>query len=114
MKLILGFRKKGAQNMKFKITTNYLPLTHVIKQDVPGGVSISISPFEERRGVDTATVIQIVVEISKDITIGIVSAWLYDKLKKSPSTKLEYNRREIQITEGEISKIIEESLEPDD
>ncbi|KXK30301.1 MAG: hypothetical protein UZ01_01441 [Candidatus Brocadia sinica] len=37
--------------MKLEIETNYVPLTYIIKQDVPRGISITISPFIEHRGI---------------------------------------------------------------
>ncbi len=99
--------------MELKVITNSVPLTHFIKQDVPDGVEISIQPFEEKRGVDSEILIQIIVGLSTNIMINLVSDWLYDKLSKHPSTKLEYSRREIEMKKGEITKIIEENIKID-
>ena len=97
--------------MKLEIETNYVPLTYIIKQDVPEGISITIPPFIERRCIDRRAVIKIIIEFTTSISASVVSAWLYDKLKNSPTTKMIYNRKEITIEPSNIIKVIEENAE---
>ena len=75
------------------------------KQPAPKGVSqlVNFSGSEVR---DTFT---IVLQLAREVGVGLVSAWLYDKLKQKPA-KIFYHRKEIRCEQGEIRRVIEEHL----
>jgi len=50
-----------------------------------------------------------ILNLTTDIGIGIVSAWLYDKLKNKKAT-LRIDRTIVEIDKGEISRIIHEKI----
>lgn len=54
-------------------------------------------------------VIGFILTIAKDIGVGIVSAWLYDKLKNKKAT-LRIDRTVVEIDKGEITRIIREKI----
>lgn len=56
-----------------------------------------------RLSVSAPQTINLVLEILKDVGIGVFSAWLYDKLKGSDS-KLRINGKAIKIDKEEIRK----------
>lgn len=54
--------------------------------------------------------ISFTLDIGKGIAIGVVATWLYNKIKNR-SVKLRINRTEIEISEGEITRILREIIE---
>lgn len=54
-------------------------------------------------------VIGFILTITRDIGVGIVSAWLYDKLKNKKAT-LRIDRTIVEIDKGEISRVIQEKI----
>ena len=73
----------------------------------PDGVSYSIDALNSGDG-DYHTFV-VFLDIARDVGVGLVSAWLYDKIKHKPA-KIEYRRKEIHCKEGEIRRVIEEHL----
>jgi hypothetical protein len=49
-----------------------------------------------------------VLNITRDIGVGLASAWLYDKLKNR-NVRLKINRTVVEIDQGEIKKMIDEN-----
>lgn len=78
-------------------------------QKWPGGVSV------------TYEVIQFTIDVGQNIGIGVVSAWLYDKIVKqnqrmdlkigTQTITIRKENDKIQINEEEIKKALEESIE---
>ena len=54
--------------------------------------------------------ITILVSLGTSIATNVVSNWLYEKIKERAAT-LRIDRREIQIDNGEIKRIIEETIQ---
>lgn len=54
-------------------------------------------------------VIGFILIIATDVGVGIVSAWLYDKLKNKKVT-LRIDRTIVEIDKGEIERIIHEKI----
>lgn len=76
----------------------------------PGGATFTFEGFIERRALDVPGVLQFIVDSSVDIEIGLLGAWLYEKVK-GRATRLRINRVEIQIEEGEIKRVLSEQIE---
>ncbi len=59
---------------------------------------------------DNAT-FQFIVEISKDVAVGVFSAWLYDHIKQYNAKRIRIEREEIIFNKGEVERIVREKLE---
>ncbi|MCL5669446.1 MAG: hypothetical protein M1392_05650 [Gammaproteobacteria bacterium] len=77
---------------------------------VPGGATLTFEGLIERRALDVPGVLQFIVDSSIDIEIGLLGAWFYEKVK-GRATRLRINRVEIQIEEGEITRVLSEQIE---
>jgi len=79
------------------------------------GVSATFKGTMFRKSVGIPDVIQLVLEIGKDVVIGIgvglISAWLYDKLNGRDVKKLTIEKTEVTINKGQIEKIIIEKIQ---
>jgi hypothetical protein len=83
-------------------------------KEIAPGASLTLLPMPENRSgmaFDAAPGAELILDISGSIVIGLVSNYLYDKLKGRTRLRLRINRRVINIDQGEITQIIEESLE---
>lgn len=83
--------------------------------ELPGGANIryvSSSWIEKRSlGTSAAPVFRFILSQLDGIAIGIVSAWLYDKLKGTDVRAIRIERRTVELTRDGIQRAIEESLE---
>jgi len=62
------------------------------------------------REAGSSMLVTILVSVGTGVPSSLLASWLYDKLKNGRSNKITINRREIEITEGEITRIVEESI----
>jgi hypothetical protein len=87
-------------------------------KEVPGGAVIEygVTQKMERRDLLHAAepFVHIAVSFGRDLSVGILGGWLYDKMKKSRIQRLRINRREIVISENAIVTAIEETIEMDE
>jgi hypothetical protein len=74
-------------------------------QPKPKGVSLLIN-FS---GSGDGDIFTVTLNLARDVGVGLVSAWLYDKLKRK-SAKIIYRRKEVRCEQGEIRRVIEENL----
>ena len=74
------------------------------------GASAEYKGSEERLAVGLPSIEIIVLEIIKDLAIGVISAWLYEKIKGRAVT-LRIEKTEIEIDKGEIERILLEKIE---
>jgi len=83
----------------------------LLLKDAPKGVSVMVPPLEFRKGYGAEEIaVSLVIGLATGIPASLVASWLYDKLKNHRSSQISINRREIHISEGEITKIIEETI----
>jgi hypothetical protein len=80
-------------------------LTSGSSVSAPGGATLTFGGLIERRALDVPGVLQFIVDCSTDIEIGLLAAWLYEKVK-GRATRLRINRVEIQVEEGEIKRVL--------
>lgn len=52
----------------------------------------------------------VALNLTREASVGIVSAWLYDKMKNGHLKTVSYGHEEIRCDEGEIRKVIEEHI----
>jgi len=83
----------------------------LLNNNVPDGISLIMPPIIITKGYGLETAVSIVVSVAAGIPSGLVANWLYDKLKHHRSRQISINRREINFSQGEITKIIEEAVD---
>ena len=83
-------------------------------REVPGDASIRYLPHtqEEHRGLGAlGPVFSLLLSTGKDIAVGVLSAWLYDRLNKSNVRTVRINRQITELTPEGIQRAIQESIE---
>ncbi|HEY4759321.1 MAG TPA: hypothetical protein VIH42_01945 [Thermoguttaceae bacterium] len=75
----------------------------------PDGIALKLVSIRESRSIDYPSIFNMILTIGKDVGVGIISAWLYDKLKRR-ATKIYIDRVEIEITENNIKRILVEKI----
>lgn len=87
-------------------------------KQLPGEATIRLLPGEVQHrsmAYDAAPIFTALLNIGKDVSVGIISAWLYDRLKRSKVRRFRVNRRFVEeITPESIRKSLEESIEQDE
>lgn len=110
----------SADNADGKVTTIEietldLPIAFKMKDDPPKGVSVVVPPIVRmRESYGGEDLIRITLTVAKDVGVGIVSAWLYDKFKSGRSPTIRINRREIEVENDKIARIIDECITESD
>ena len=82
-------------------------------RDVPGGATIRYLPgshIEKRSLGSIGPIFEFVINAAGNIANNLLSAWLYDKLKKSNVRTIRINRRIVELTPDGIQRAIEESI----
>jgi hypothetical protein len=93
-----------------EIQTLDLPLSFALRKDIPEGVQITVPPMRATRDAGSDMLVTILVTVGTGVPVGLLTNWLYDKLKNGRSNKISINHREIEITKGEITRIVEECI----
>lgn len=77
---------------------------------VPGNAELRIDHLVKRFAVEVPETIVVLLDIGKDVAIGLLSAWLYDKLKGRAQT-LTIEDTEVHIVQSDIEIHIKRRLE---
>ena len=81
------------------------------QKSIPGGATVTFKGMSVRKAFDVPNTIELVISFGKSaIAVGLAVKWLYDKIK-GRATVIRIDRREIQIEEGKIKRIIEEKIQ---
>ena len=97
--------------MKIELYLSDSTDSYNFKDTLPEGISISLPVSTISRkgfGIDEGT--KLIISFGATISAKFIANWLYDKLKNPRSSKIAINRREIYISQGEITRIIEEII----
>ncbi|MES9027031.1 hypothetical protein AAHH21_13065 [Stenotrophomonas sp. BSUC-16] len=79
--------------------------------DLPGGATLEYQGSMVRRSVGIPDVLQFILNVSVDLEVGLLGAWLYDKVKGRSVEAIVINRRVVtEITEQGIRQILEEEI----
>ena len=79
--------------------------------EVPGGAKLAYQSTYVRKAFGIPEILEFIVDASITIDIGLFSAWLYEKVKDKAVEKIVIRRKEvIEITEGNIRKVLEEDI----
>jgi hypothetical protein len=80
------------------------------KKIIAEGVSIRIKNYFGRDVVDLPTILNVVADIGEKvalpIAVGILSRYLYDKLKDRKQSKVTINNTSVEINTDKIEKLI--------
>lgn len=96
--------------MQFIIQVKEPELIQHLEQDVPLGVSVHAELKPKTRSFGFEGVIPIIVQFAADVGIGLLSAWLYDKLKKGKSKTMTIDFQKIEITPEAVTKFVSEKM----
>lgn len=79
---------------------------------VPGGALIAMGPIRVSKSVDfVPEILTFIIETSSDLDVGLLAAWLYDKLRTRPFERVVINRRVLSVvTADSIRLAIEEEM----
>jgi hypothetical protein len=82
-----------------------------MKRDVPGGAKIELGelPLQKRDIGAVQCLVPIVLTFGRDVVVGVLVSWLYEKLTTKHVRELLINHTRIEITEEAITKVIIES-----
>lgn len=82
--------------------------------EAPGGAKVEYQGSLVRKSFGIPEVLQLIVDFSKDVEIGLFSAWLYDKVQNRQVKRIKIRRTEItEITESGIRRVLQEEITKD-
>jgi len=82
------------------------------KSEIPKGNAIlTYKGSYIQKGFGIPEIAKFSIEFGSGVAIGIISNWLYNKLKGKDIKRLIIEKREITVERNEIRKIIEEKIE---
>jgi hypothetical protein len=80
------------------------------EKTIAEGVSIQLKNYMAREAVDFPTIVNIVAYVGEHvalpIAVGILSRYLYDKLKDRKTSKVTINQIQVEIDAEKIEKLI--------
>jgi hypothetical protein len=83
--------------------------------EAAGGVKVEYQGSLVRKSFGIPEVLQLIVDVSKDVEIGLFSAWLYEKVQNRQVERITIRQTEIiEITEAGIRKVLEQELKKGD
>ena len=68
----------------------------------------------EVKAFDVPAVLKVVVQLGREVAVGLFATWLYDKLKGGRARRLRVDRMQVEITEGEIKRVLLERIEEEE
>lgn len=80
------------------------------QKSIPGGATVTFKGTLFRKALDLPLTIQLSIGLATAVTASLIANWLSRKIK-GRATTLRIDRREVQIEEGEIKRVIEERIE---
>jgi hypothetical protein len=79
--------------------------------DVPGGAKLQYEGSLVRKSLGIPEVLEFILDTSINVDLGLLGAWLYDKVKGKDVDNIIINRRVItEISEQGIRQVIEEEI----
>ncbi|MDO9181138.1 MAG: hypothetical protein Q7U04_01955 [Bacteriovorax sp.] len=79
--------------------------------ETPDGLKIEYEGTLMRKALGFPEVLQFIVDASTNVELGLLAAWLYDKVNGRKIEKIVINRRVVtQITRDGIRQVLEEEI----
>jgi hypothetical protein len=101
------------KELEFDLMSNPSALQQGVEVILPDGSKLAWQPGELRKGFGLPKILHYLLVYGRDVSAGVLGSYLYEKLK-GRATVLRVDRQEIQIEEGEITRIITEHIEKSD
>ncbi|MEP7063774.1 MAG: hypothetical protein ABI881_15395 [Betaproteobacteria bacterium] len=99
------------RSLAFRLLDAHTSLESGARAALPSGGTIQYQGALVRKSFDFTPVLQFVIDTTKDIDVGLFSAWLYDKVKNSRVQSITINSRTVdEITEDGIRRTFEEQI----
>jgi hypothetical protein len=99
--------------LEFDLMGNPAFLEKGVALTLPDGSRLAWQPGPMRKAYGLPQILRYVLEYGSGVSAGILASYLYEKLK-GRATVLRVDRQEIQIEQGEITRIITEHIEKSD
>jgi hypothetical protein len=96
--------------MDIEITFSNQKDALLLNRDIPPGVSLMMPDIVINKISGAPDVAAAVVISFSGIPATLLAKWIYDKIKHNRSRQICINRKEIHLSEGEITKVIEETI----
>lgn len=80
------------------------------QKSIPGGAVVTFKGKLTRKALNLPLTIELAIALTSAVISGSIANWLSRKIK-GRATTLRIDRREVQIEEGEIKRVIEERIE---
>ena len=80
---------------------------------VSDDITVTYQGTIERKALGFPETIELVIYIASTVAVGVAANWIYDKLKGKNITRLQIKNKVVEFDEGEIKRIIEETIEID-
>jgi hypothetical protein len=96
--------------MTIRVLSYHPGLRYFLQTTAPAGVAVECPPAIEKRGVGHDTLFEVLIvvaDVGKDVAVGILSAWLYEKIKDYGAESVEVDGQQIPPTEAEIKRAFE-------
>ena len=94
--------------MTLEIRSPELPAIFELRNDPPSGVSVRVPPVGMQRAPGLESLALAILEFGKDIAIGILAAWLYERFSNRRSTHIMINQHRTEINITRITEVIQE------
>lgn len=95
--------------MGIHVRSKHLPMILSLRSaELPPGVSVEVPPVMERRDISEAWATAI-FQVVGSVPAAIIAALLVKLLIDKRSTVITINRKEVELEEGEIVRVVEES-----
>ena len=78
-------------------------------EEFPPGVSVAVPPVMERRDISEAWATAIFTVLA-GVPASVIAGLLVEKFKSDKSAVITINRKEVRLEDGEIVRVIEESI----
>jgi hypothetical protein len=96
--------------MEITVRSKYLPLILSLHSaELPPGISVAVPPVMARRDLPEAWATAIFTVVF-GIPASVIAGMLIEKFKNDKSAVITINRKEVALENGEIVRVIEESI----
>lgn len=96
--------------MQIEIESHFSPRLFSEFKDSPEGASVKVLPVQMQRDFDDMPTATIVINVARDVALGLFVNWLFQKFQRNPPKKISIRRREITWEKGEVTRAIEEEF----
>ena len=79
-----------------------------MQKEVSAGVVLRWDSTFIREAFGVPDIISLTLQLGRDVAVGVFSAWLYDKLKRQPPSKLEIGNKQIPVDKKAIEERLKE------